>query len=191
MAADTTERRGLRAGVIFRGARGGFLVEATASRGFAFRLRRWCWRVDIRFVSLGSRTALRIWPRGVSLWSALQGQKITTGDPDVDERFAVWGSVPDVARAVIEHARVKSALGHLHRTARLHEVALHPIGHLEVRLEHEDGDREDPSPLVDACVRLARSFEDAADAAPLERRLLDRRGIGGASGCPVGVPSAV
>ncbi len=189
MVALTVIERGLLQGPILRGSREGFLVEVTRRRALPFGLRPLAWRVDVRFVSLCVRTALRVWPRGPSLGAALQGTNVTTGDPDVDERFLVWGSAPDLTRAVIEDARVKSALDRLDRISALREIALHPVGNLEVRLGSLDARAADPAPLVDACVALARGLEDAADAAPLERRALDRHGVGGWSGAPVVVPS--
>lgn len=182
--------RGFLQGPILRGSRGGFLVEASRRRTLPFAARRVTWRVDVRFVSLSVRTALRVWPRGPSLAAALQGTNVTTGDPDVDERFLLWGSAPDLTRAVIEDARVRAAIEELHRLAVLEEIALHPIGNLEVRAGLGFVDESDPAALIDACVRLARCLEDEADAAPLERRPLDRHGVGGASGAPVVVPTA-
>lgn len=181
---------GILQGPILRGSRGGFFVEASRRRALPFAERRVTWRVDVRFVSLSVRTALRVWPRGPSLSAALQGTNVTTGDPDVDERFLLWGSAPDLTRAVIEQARVRGALEELHRQALLVEIALHPIGSLEVRASLPEGEG-DPGALIDACVRLGRALEDAADASPVERRPLDRHGTGGASGAPVVIPTSL
>lgn len=182
--------RGFLQGPILRGSRGGFFVEASRRRALPFAARRFSWRVDVRFVSLSVRTALRIWPRGPSLAAALQGTNVTTGDPDVDERFLLWGSAPDLARAVIEDAAVRAAIEELYRATGLEEIALHPIGNLEVRARLGDGGEGDPTALIDVSVALARALEDAADAVPLARRPLDRHGVGGASGAPIVIPTA-
>lgn len=190
MIALTVVKRGLLQGPVLRGARDGFVVEATRRRALPFGPLRFVWSVDVRFVSLCVRTALRLWPRGPSFAAALQGTNVTTGDPDVDERFLLWGSEPDLTRAIIEDPYVKVALDKLYRAALLHEIALHPLGNLEVRFRCDEDQSSDPAVLVDGCVSFARALEDAADAAPLERRLLDRHGVGGASGAPIGVPSS-
>ena len=182
---------GILQGPILRGSRGGFFVEVSRRRALPFAERRVCWRVEVRFVSLSVRTALRVWPKGPSLSAALQGANVTTGDPSVDERFLLWGSAPDLMRAVIEDVGVWRSLEALYRDALLSEIALHPIGSLEVRASRPDTDDGDPSGVLDASGRLARAFEEVADTSPLERRPLDRCGTGGASGAPIVIPTSL
>lgn len=182
---------GIRQGPVLRGSRGGFFVEVSRRRALPFAERRFTWRVDVRFVSLSVRTAMRVWPRGPSLSAALQGTNVTTGDPSLDERFLLWGSAPDLTRAVIEEPCVRTSLEDLHRAALLLEIALHPVGSFEVRASLLGPSDDDPSGLIEASVRLARALEDVADASPVERRPLDRQGTGGASGAPIVIPTSL